>query len=119
MSVRGIVAAAVIAALLVAIVPLPARAGDRPAPAPATHIRLSVDDAVAAELASQPRVQTSSPTPKTRVAAKVGAGQSGGGGGGGGGMMVMMLVGLAASAAGTYFLVKELRKKTNQTQTGQ
>jgi hypothetical protein len=36
------------------------------------------------------------------------------GGGGGGGMMVMTLIVTAASLAGTYFLVKELKKSTDE-----
>ena len=38
------------------------------------------------------------------------------GGGGGGGMMVMTLLVTAASLAGTYFLVKELKKSTEANQ---
>lgn len=38
-----------------------------------------------------------------------------GGGGGGGGMMLMTLIVTAASLAGTYFLVKEMRKSTEDT----
>lgn len=37
------------------------------------------------------------------------------GGGGGGGMMFMTLVMTAASLAGTYFLVKELKKSSDET----
>lgn len=37
------------------------------------------------------------------------------GGGGGGGMMMMTLLVTAASLAGTYFLVKELKKSTEAT----
>lgn len=37
------------------------------------------------------------------------------GGGGGGGMMMMTLIMTAASLAGTYFLVKELKKSSDET----
>ena len=41
------------------------------------------------------------------------------GGGGGGGMMLMTLLVTAASLAGTYFLVKELKKNTDEITAGQ
>jgi hypothetical protein len=42
------------------------------------------------------------------------------GGGGGGGMMLMTLLVTAASLAGTYFLVKEMKKSTDEaTKTAQ
>lgn len=42
-----------------------------------------------------------------------------GGGGGGGGMMLMTLLVTAASLAGTYFLVKKLRKSTDEATKAQ
>lgn len=45
--------------------------------------------------------------------------QMAGGGGGGGGMMMMTLLITAASLAGTYFLVKELKKSTDKVTTAQ
>ena len=42
-----------------------------------------------------------------------------GGGGGGGGMMLMTLLVTAASLAGTYFLVKELKKSSDDARTAQ
>jgi hypothetical protein len=36
------------------------------------------------------------------------------GGGGGGGMMVMTLIGTVAGLAATYFVVKEMRKQTDE-----
>ena len=37
-----------------------------------------------------------------------------GGGGGGGGMMVMTVIGTVAGLAATYFVVKEMRKQTEE-----
>lgn len=73
-----------------------------PAPSP---LRASIDRA--AEQAAQ------GPTTPARRAGEVRK-QMSGGGGGGGGMMMMTLLITAASLAGTYFLVKELKKSTDE-----
>lgn len=73
-----------------------------------TALRSSIDRAAAAAAQTSPfpRVPARPATPVRK--------QMMGGGGGGGGMMMMTLLVTAASLAGTYFLVKELRKSTDE-----
>jgi hypothetical protein len=68
-------------------------------------LQVSIDRA-AKEAATQfPRLPARRPTPVRKQMT---------GGGGGGGMMVMTLLVTAASLAGTYFVVKELKKSTDE-----
>lgn len=76
-----------------------------PAPATPSPLRASIDRAAAREAAQLPGVPLRRPTPVRKQMM---------GGGGGGGMMVMTLLVTAASLAGTYFLVKEMRKSTDE-----
>ncbi|MBL8135450.1 MAG: hypothetical protein JNL48_02415 [Acidobacteria bacterium] len=77
------------------------------ASSPVSTFRASIDQAAAQAAPLQ------IPTRRRGDARK----QMMGGGGGGGGMMVMTLLVTAASLAGTYFLVKELKKSTDQATT--
>ena len=79
-----------------------------PDPANAYYRRTSIDRA--AEHAAQlPRT----PARRSGEARK----QTTGGGRSGGAMMLMSLIGTAAGLAGTYFLVKELKKTTDEAST--
>jgi hypothetical protein len=83
--------------------PAAAASLERPAPGP---IRASIDRAIGrAGLPSKPQAD----------GLRMATGQ--GGGGGGGGHAALFLVGLAVSAATTYFVIKAVQKQTNQTQT--
>lgn len=101
----AITLAAFLSATLVA--PVHAAPSDpRPAvPAPVSTFRASIDHA-AAQAAPLPV------PPRRHGDVRK---QMMGGGGGGGGMMVMTLLITAASLAGTYFLVKELKKSSDET----
>ena len=104
----AITLAAFLSATLVA--PVHAAPSDqRPAvPAPVSTFRASIDQA-AAQAAPLPVPPRRHGDVRKQMM----------GGGGGGGMMVMTLLITAASLAGTYFLVKEMKKSTGQATTGQ
>lgn len=102
MRLAPIVSAVTAAAFLTATLPLAAQGQTSPAPTP---LRASISRA--AERAAQ------APAPARR-AAPVRKEQMMGGGGGGGGMMLMTLIGTVAGLAGTYFLVKEMRKQNDE-----
>ncbi len=114
MTPKRFVSAALVAALVTALVPLPARAGDRPV-APG-GLRASIDRA--ATQALETPQQARSVTPGRRdgtVFARRGAG----GMGGGGGSKVWMayaVVGLAGSLAATYFIIKQTQKTSSAAQ---
>lgn len=72
--------------------------------APST-LRASIDRAAERAASQLPGVPLRRPVPVRKQMV---------GGGGGGGMMVMTLLVTAASLAGTYFLVKELKKSTDE-----
>jgi hypothetical protein len=113
MTLKKLVSTTLIASLLFATAPITARAADGPKLAPS--LRASMERAVAAAIADQ-KANPAAKAPRRSASAAAGAQQVSGGGGGG--MMVMMLIGTAAGLAGTYFLVKEMRKQ-NKTDTGQ
>jgi hypothetical protein len=100
------VTVATLAAFLVTSTVSPAFAGQSPVQpiSSGTPIRASIDRAV--ERAQQ------APTVPVRSRKDVRKQMTGGGGGGG--MMVMTLIVTAASLAGTYFLMKELKKTTDE-----
>ena len=100
---RSITAVALLA-FLSATMPAPARA--QSAPGAPTPLRASIDRA--GVTAAQAAVPARRPTPVHREQ------MMGGGGGGGAGTMVMTLLMTAASLAGTYYLVKEMRKSNDQ-----
>lgn len=101
-----------LAAFLSAAIPHAATAGSPtdgvlPAPRPTSSpLRQSIERASERAAAQVPGV----PARPARPVRK----QLTGGGGGGGGMMVMTLLMTAASLAGTYFLVKELKKSNDE-----
>lgn len=113
MTLRKIVSATLMASLLLAAAPITARAADGPTPAPS--LRASMDRAVADAVAAQ-KANPAANAVRRQASAAAGARMTGGGGGGGKGMMVMMLVGTAAGLAGTYYVVKEMRKQSNPGQ---
>jgi len=114
MTLRKIVSATLMASLLLAVAPITARAADGPTPAPS--LRASMDRAVADVVAAQ-KANPAAKAVRREASAAAGARMTGGGGGGGGkGMMVMMILGTAAGLAGTYFVVKEMRKQSNPGQ---
>lgn len=103
MRVAPFVSAVTVVAFLSATMPALTHAQSVPQPTP---LRASI--ARAADQAAQ------APQPAQRNAPVRKAAQMMGGGGGGGGMMLMTLLVTAASLAGTYFLVKEMRKSTDE-----
>jgi len=113
MTLRKIVSATLMASLLLAVAPITARAADGPTPAPS--LRASMDRAVADVVAAQ-KANPAAKAVRREASAAAGARMTGGGGGGGKGMMVMMILGTAAGLAGTYFVVKEMRKQSNPGQ---
>jgi hypothetical protein len=113
MTLRTFVSMTLIASLLLAAAPITARAADGPKPVPS--LRASMDRAVAEAVAAQ---KTFPAVKAVRSRASAAAAAQAGGGGGGKGMMVMTLLGTAAGLAGTYFLVKEMRKQ-NDAKTAQ
>lgn len=113
MTLRKIVSATLMASLLLAVAPITARAADGPTPAPS--LRASMDRAVADAVAAQ-KANPAAKAVRRQASAATGARMTGGGGGGGKGMMVMMILGTAAGLAGTYFVVKEMRKQSNPGQ---
>jgi len=112
MTLRKIVSATLMASLLLAAAPITARAADGPTPAPS--LRASMDRAVADAVAAQ-KANPAAKAVRRQASAATGARMTGGGGGGKG-MMVMMILGTAAGLAGTYFVVKEMRKQSNPGQ---
>lgn len=84
---------------------LPVTAHAQSAPGGATALRASIDRAAASAASAPTPVRRSTPVRRT---------QTMGGGGGGGGMMLMTLLVTAASLAGTYYMVKELRKSNDE-----
>jgi hypothetical protein len=115
MKVRRLISFALIASLMLAAAPLTAWAADEPTPAPG--LGASIDRAVAQAVVAQ-AVVTRQPILSGRAtkAHASASGQAGSGGGGGKGMMVMALVGTIAGLAGTYYVVKEMKKTTNPGQ---
>ena len=113
MTLRKIVSTTLVASLLLAAAPITARAADGPTPAPS--LRASMDRAVADAVAAQ-KANPAAKAVRRQASAATGARMTGGGGGGGKGMMVMMILGTAAGLAGTYFVVKEMRKQSNPGQ---
>lgn len=73
-------------------------------------LRASIDRAAERAAAQLPGVPLRRPAPVRKQMS---------GGGGGGGMMLMTLLVTAASLAGTYFLVKELKKSTDEAANAQ
>lgn len=105
MRVAPFVSAVTAAAFLSTSMPVAANAQSMASTTPSTF-RASLDRAGAQAVAQAPARRTS---PARKSA------QMMGGGGGGGGMMLMTLLVTAASLAGTYFLMKELRKSADET----
>ena len=83
----------------------PADGGSSGAAPQASTLRQSIDRASERAATQFPRVPARPAGPVRKQMT---------GGGGGGGMMLMTLLGTAASLAGTYFLVKELKKSTDE-----
>ena len=73
-----------------------------------------MDRAVADVVAAQ-KANPAAKAVRRQASAAAGARMTGGGGGGKG-IMVMMILGTAAGLAGTYFVVKEMRKQSNPGQ---
>src|SRR5262245_47987570 len=110
MKISRFVAFALAASILTAAFPAPARAGEPttpPAP-PSIDIRAAVDRA-AASLAAVPAPRT----PDGRRPARAQAAAYGGGGGGKG-MLIVTLVSTAVGLGATYYLMKEMKKQTDE-----
>lgn len=105
------VSSVVLVAFVSATIPHPAGAAPRANAVPtslapqSSPLRQSIDRAAARAVAPLPGVPLRQPRPVRKQMT---------GGGGGGGMMMMTLLMTAASLAGTYFLVKELKKSTDE-----
>ena len=92
-----------------------AAGGSGTVPAAAPGIRASIEQAVQSVTAPLPSRVVSAPnflTPAFPVTPKRDRSLKQSNGGGGGGMMIIGIIGTLAGLAGTYYLVKEL-KKTN------
>ncbi|HVO09127.1 MAG TPA: hypothetical protein VMX54_00115 [Vicinamibacteria bacterium] len=107
MSARRLLATALVSCLGCSGLPLAAWAEPAAPARGLSPLRASVDRAVGA--APLPQAKKAGGVRMTTTA-------DGGGGGGGGGHAVLVVLGLAASAATAYFVVKETKKQTGQTQ---
>jgi hypothetical protein len=109
MNLKRMTAAAVVASLVLTLVPATAwAAGDEKA-------GMDVRAATARALASQSVGQVTTPAPAPGKPQKSNRRNSGSGGGGGGATgTIMMVVGIAASLGATYFVIKEMNKTTEQ-----
>ena len=112
---KRLVSAALIAALLVAVAPIPARAGDEPA-ATTTSLRASIDRAVAKAAATPERSLSVAPPRHDDASYLRKSGAGGGGGGASKVWMVYTFVALAASLGGGYIMYKQLHKATAAAQ---
>ncbi len=95
-------------AFLAGLVPVAAEPVTRAVPvkpSEASALQVSIDRAAKEAAAQSPRLPARRPTPVRKQMS---------GGGGGGAMIVTTLLVTAASLAGTYFLVKELKKSTDE-----
>lgn len=108
MRLAPLVSAVTTAAFLTATMPLAAHAQSA-APRTPTTFRASIDRA-ADQAAAQAPARRRAPVRKEQMM---------GGGGGGGGMMLMTLIGTVVGLAGTYFLVKEMRKQNDEAAKSQ
>jgi hypothetical protein len=97
---------ALIASIVLTALPATTWAGEEVAQ-PSVDLRAAIDRA-AAQSAMDSRNLVSSPAPKLAARARQG------GGGGGASMLVWTLVGTVTSLAATYYIVKEMRKQTDQ-----
>jgi hypothetical protein len=107
------VSVALIAAILVSVMPSLAWAGEDVAPAASVDLRAAIDRAAAQAVTA--RDVAGSPN-ETRAAARA---RQGMGGGGGSMMMVWTVVGTVTGLATTYFVVKEMRKQTDKANAPQ
>ncbi len=113
MRANRLVSALTLLAFLAASAPRPAVAGPADGGSPgavpqASALRQSIDRASTRAASQFPRVPERAAGPVRKQMT----------GGGGGGMMMMTLLVTAASLAGTYFLVKELKKTTDEANSG-
>jgi hypothetical protein len=109
MTIFRTVAVAVIATILITALPRTTWAGEETSTPVSVNLRAAIDRAAAQTLAEESRDVT--PYPVSQPAARA---RQVGGGGGGAGMLVWTLVGTVTSLAGTYFIVKEMRKETDK-----
>ena len=109
MRIKSFVAAAVIVAFGMGLVPPAARAEDSPAAVTTTHV--DFQKAIAHAVAQSSGAPQGVTVPLGRHSKP--AMQSGYGGGGGHMMMVMSLVGMVAGIGMTYYMVKQMQKATN------
>jgi hypothetical protein len=101
MNARRLLALVLALSLVVSALPAMAGPGAGVPTSPNTALRGSIDRALQA---TPSRARAASGTPRAKQANGVAAG-------GGGSHMVMMLLGLAASVATTYLVMKELKKQ--------
>ncbi len=107
MSVRKVVAMAVLATLLVGVAPIAALAGDDSVGRPG--IRASIDKAVSKTVAaSQQSVVSTRPVSRRAAAGQMVSG------GGGKTMAIVAILGTVGGLATTYYVVKQMRKQTGQ-----
>ena len=110
MTISRSVSVALMASMLLAALPKTTWANEEVTPAATVDLRTAIDRA-AAQSVMDSRTYISSPAPAPRPAARA---RQGGGGGGGTSMLIWTLVGTAASLGATYYLVKEMKKQTDE-----
>jgi hypothetical protein len=115
MRIRSFITAAVIVALGSAIVSPSAWAGENPNPVTTPHVDFQKAIAHAVEQAPSLRRDELSQADRANQPLM----QRGYGGGGGHMMMVMSVVGMVAGIGMTYYMIKQMRKITDQAAQGQ
>jgi hypothetical protein len=108
MTISRSVSVALIASMLLAALPKTSWANEEVTPTAPVDLRAAIDRAAQSVMASNAYVSTLTPAPRPAARARQG------GGGGGASMLIWTLVGTAASLGATYYLVKEMRKQTDE-----
>jgi hypothetical protein len=108
MTIVRTVGVALIASIILTAMPATTWAGEDVAQTPSVDLRAAIDRAAAQSAMESPNF-VSSPAPRPAARAR-----QAGGGGGGASMLVWTLVGTVTSLAATYYIVKEMRKQTDQ-----
>jgi hypothetical protein len=113
MTINRFVSVTLMASLLIAALPTITLAKEDGTSSTSVDLRAAVDRA-----AVQLMTASREPSAAVRISRPVvnAARQSSGGGGGGKGMMIWTLVGTLGSVATAYYVMKEMKKQTNQLQ---
>jgi hypothetical protein len=108
MKTKRFVVVVLAASILAAALPGTARAGEPSnRPAQSVDLRAAIDRA-ATQLAAQPATAPRTPHSSSN------AGQAYGGGGGGKGMLIVTLVTTVVGLGATYYMLKEMQKRTDE-----